>query len=91
MIVRARGLGDAVCDPYWTETNQGECSDSSGNILNVNGGISALEVVHAANDPNYSVTVSASAPKSASLFGMDPKTLALIVGALLVFLLLKKR
>lgn len=90
-MLQKRGLGTVECDAYWTEVNGGGCSDSYGNLLTPEGAY-ALEVQHAADDPNYSVTVSANAaavPKQAGLFGMDPKTLALIIGALLVFVLLK--
>lgn len=86
MIVRR--LGDVVCDPLMTESNQGMCSDSAGNLLNPSG---QIVINPGANNPNYSTTVTATAPTGAGFLQLDPKTLALIIGAVLVLLLIRKR
>jgi hypothetical protein len=84
-------LGEATCDPYWTETNAGMCSDSAGNLLAASGAPAAIEVLHAADNPNYSMTVSANSPSSSGFLNIDPKTLAFVVGGVLVFWLFKKK
>lgn len=78
-----------VCDPFYTQNYGGACADSQGYLVKADG-MRPLEVDHAANDPNYSMTVSASSG-SGTIFGIDPKTAALIGGAILAFVVLSKK
>jgi hypothetical protein len=88
VIVRRRGMGD-ICPA-------GFFLDSSGAICLPNGtpdtsASSPLLVVNAANNPNFSMTVTAKAPPAPTTGGIDAKTLAYVIGGAFLFAMVAKK
>lgn len=81
-----RGMGDVCPAGYFL--------DSSGVVCLPNGSpdtSTALTVIHSADDPNYSVTVSANGGPAPAAAGVNAKTLAYVIGGAFLFAMVAKK
>lgn len=85
-----RGMGDICPTGFFLDSSGAVClpigSPDTGSLS-----APALNVVHAANDPNFSMTVSANAGPAPAAAGFDAKTLMYVIGAAFLLAIVAKK
>jgi hypothetical protein len=88
-IRRVGSLGAVDCDPYWTEANNGLCSDSQGSLLNRDGSVIPYDTYLRTRQIGP-YAPGAGADSSSWLSSIDSRTLGFVGGLLLIGLMVRK-